>query len=148
MSAIHDPGRFVAEALALLPQPPRRSLVVMLLREMHCWPDAYVAVERIRWEDLFLAGDYLATVPILSRTLRACAMRRPDAVAIVIVDDATPDRPVPNSAHRELATLVRDRLAELGTDVIGAWALTGRESGRPWWSLFDDEHGVLPYQPP
>ncbi|MFD8244955.1 hypothetical protein [Nocardia sp. NPDC059691] len=39
MSLVDDPGRFIAEALARLPEPPHRSLVVMALREPASGPD-------------------------------------------------------------------------------------------------------------
>ncbi|MBF6339052.1 DUF4192 family protein [Nocardia abscessus] len=148
MSSVGDPGRFIAEALAWLPKPPHRSLVVMSLREVACWPDAYIAVECVRREDLYLTREHLATVPILARTRGWCAKHRPDAVAVVVIDDPSPDTPFPRDEHRELAALLRDQLAELRVGTLGAWSVTGPAAGHPWASLFGGEHGLLPYAAP
>ncbi|MGY1960920.1 DUF4192 domain-containing protein [Nocardia gipuzkoensis] len=148
MSFAADPGRFIAEALAWLPNPPHRSLVVMSLREVACWPDAYIAVERIRREDLYLTREHLATVRILARTRGWCAKHRPDAVAVVVIDDPSADTPFPCDEHRELVALLRDQLAELRVGMLGAWSVTGPDAGHPWVSLFGSEHGLLPYAAP
>ncbi|MCC3328313.1 DUF4192 family protein [Nocardia abscessus] len=148
MSFIDDPGRFIAEALARLPEPPHRSLVVMALREPASGPDGYVGVERIRHEDLDRTRHYLATSPILACTRRWCAQHRPDAVAVVVVDGPTPGTPFPRDEYRGLVARFRDQLLELGVGAFAAWAVTGRDPGHPWASLFGSAHGLLPYAPP
>ncbi|MBF6339811.1 DUF4192 family protein [Nocardia abscessus] len=112
-----------------------------------CWPDPQIAVERIRREDLYLTRDYLATIPILARTRGWCAQHRP-AVAVVVVDDPRPDTAFPRDEHRQLVTLLRDQVAELGVEVFAAWSVTGPDAGHPWASLFGSEHGLLPYTEP
>ncbi|UGT70876.1 DUF4192 domain-containing protein [Nocardia gipuzkoensis] len=150
MSFVDDPGRFIAEALARLPEPPHRSLVVMTLREPASGPDGYVGVERIRHEDLDRTCQYLATSPILACTRRWCAQHRPDAVTVVVVvvDGPTPGTPFPRDEYRELVAQFRDQLLELGVGAFAAWAVTDRDPGHPWASLFGSAHGLLPYAPP
>ncbi|BDU00984.1 MULTISPECIES: DUF4192 family protein [Nocardia] len=148
MSFVDDPGRFIAEALATLPEPPQRSLVVMTLREPASGPDGYIAVERIRHEDLHRTRHYLATSPILDRTRRWCARHRPEVVAVVVVDGPTPGTPFPRDEYRELMARFHDQLTALGVGVFAAWSVTGRDPGHPWADLVGSEHGLLPYPPP
>ncbi|MFI9410126.1 DUF4192 family protein [Nocardia gamkensis] len=147
MSFVDDPGRFIAEALGKLPEPPQRSLVVMILRGPASGPDGYVGVERIRHDDLHRTRHYLATSPILARTRRWCAQHRPDAVAVVVVDGPTPGTPFPRDEYRALVARFADQLTELGVAVLAAWSVTGRDPGHPWADLFGSEHGLLPYTP-
>ncbi|MFC9435663.1 recombinase family protein [Nocardia sp. NPDC057030] len=57
-----------------------------------------------------LADDYLATTPILAHALRFCQHYQPDLIAVVIIDDPRPNRPVPRESHRELVRVIGDRL--------------------------------------
>ncbi|MGW4330445.1 DUF4192 family protein [Nocardia sp. NPDC004573] len=148
MSFVDDPGRFVAESLARLPEPPHRSLVVMTLREPASGSDGYIGVERFRHEDLARTGHYLATSPILAHTRRWCAEYRPDTVTVVVVDDPTPGTPFPRDEHRALVARFRDQLTELGVGMFAAWSVTGRDPGHPWASLFGSDRGLLPYAAP
>jgi hypothetical protein len=147
VSFVDDPGRFIVEALGTLPEPPQRSLVVMILREPASGPDGYIAVERIRHEDLHRTRHYVATSPILDRTRRWCAQHRPQAVAVVVVDGPTPGTPFPRDEYRALVARFADQLTELGVGVFAAWSVTGRDPGHPWADLFGSEHGLLPYTP-
>ncbi|MFR9769317.1 DUF4192 family protein [Nocardia sp. SC052] len=147
MSFVDDPGRFITEQLARLPEPPHRSLVVMTLREPTSGSAGYIGVERFRHEDLARTGHYLATSPILAHIRRWCAEYRPVAVAVVVVDDPLGTR-FPRDEHRVLAARIRDQLTDLGVGRFAAWSVTGRDPGHPWASLFGSEHGLLPYAAP
>ncbi|MBF6102259.1 DUF4192 domain-containing protein [Nocardia cyriacigeorgica] len=149
MSLFHAPGRFIAETLTWLPTPPHRSLLLLRLHEIDCWPQPYVVVEAIRRHDLYLVLDYPATVAIVTSALQISDRYRPDAMAAVIIDShRDDDQTGPVAVHRELTELLRDRLAENGTDLIAAWSVVGTTPGSAWISLFDDDHGTLPSLPP
>ncbi|WP_280503416.1 DUF4192 family protein [Nocardia farcinica] len=149
MSLLHAPGRFIAETLTWLPSSPRRSLLLLRLHEIDCWPEPYVVVEAIRRHDLYLVLDYPATVAIVTSALQISARHRPDAMAVVIIDDDHDgDQASPVVVHRELAELLRDRLADSGTDLIAAWSVFGATPGSSWIDLFGNDHGTLPSLPP
>ncbi|MEV6322881.1 hypothetical protein AB0M45_17040 [Nocardia sp. NPDC051787] len=91
--------------------------------------------------NLYLASDYLATIPILARTRRWCTQHHPRRRRLHRVDDPGPEKPFPRDEHRELVTSLRN---PRGVEVFVAWAVAGREAGHPWADLFGGDHGLLP----
>ncbi|MFI6041914.1 DUF4192 domain-containing protein [Nocardia sp. NPDC051321] len=153
MPTIENPGIFIAHYLAAAPQPPRRSVVLVAAQRLECWPDTHMRGGMAILTDLYLscddrlAGDYLATTPILARARQFCQQFQPDAVAVVIIDDPRPNRPVPRESHRELVRLLGDRLRETGTELLDAWILSDTVPGQQWTSLLDGDTGTLPVVP-
>ncbi|WP_327097145.1 DUF4192 domain-containing protein [Nocardia vinacea] len=150
MPSIEDPGAVITAILSAAPPPLKRCLLLVQMQVFGCWPGTYIRPGTGVREDLYLTGDdlglggdYLATVPILNRALRVCRQHTPDAVAVIIIDDPRPGRPVPRPTHYELITVLGQRLGEHDTQLLDAWVVTGTEPGSRWTSLLDKDTGVL-----
>ncbi|MEV0027841.1 DUF4192 family protein [Nocardia sp. NPDC050793] len=147
MPSIHAPESLITATLTSLPQLPPRSLLLFALRETGCSSAPY-RIDALYSHDLYAADGQLATAAILEAAQHVYASWRPDAVAVIIIDEPAPHRPVPIPDHRELATLLGERLAETNTSLVGAWTITATEPGSSWVSLLDDQSGVLTSPPP
>ncbi|WP_280455013.1 DUF4192 family protein [Nocardia brasiliensis] len=149
MPSIENPAAFIAEVLAAVDQPLERSVVLVGIHILGCWPDTHIRPGHAIVTDLYLAcdeqlsGDYLATTPIIARAIRFCQLYKPDALAAVLIDTPRPRRPIPRATHRELVTTLRECLAEAHTDLLDAWVLSGTGAGQPWSSLIDADRGLL-----
>ncbi|WP_029892707.1 DUF4192 domain-containing protein [Nocardia brasiliensis] len=150
MPSIENPAAFIAQVLAAVGRPLERSVVLVGMHLLGCWPDTHIRPRKAIVTDLYLtyddrlSGDYLATTPIIARAIRFCQLYKPDALAAVVVDTPRPHRPVPRATHRELMATLRECLAEADTDLLDAWVLSGTGAGQPWASLIDADHGTLP----
>lgn len=151
MPSIEDPGAFLAGVLSQLPRPAHRIVLILPIKTSDAGFDADFYVDVVRGvalystnADLGLVDENIATRPILAHTLDACRLHNPAALAVVIVDDPRPHRPVPRNAHHELIALMREQLVEQDIELLDAWALTGFAPGQRWTSLFDNDTGVLP----
>ncbi|WP_433664740.1 DUF4192 domain-containing protein [Nocardia sp. CA-128927] len=125
-------------------------MLLVAVHQLGCWPDIHIRGGMGVLTDLYLscddrlAGDYVATTPILARAMQLCRQFKPDAVAVVVIDDPRPNRPVPRESHRELVNLLGARLRETGTELLDAWILTDTTAGQQWTSLLDGDSGTLP----
>ncbi|WP_327097148.1 DUF4192 domain-containing protein [Nocardia vinacea] len=151
MPSIEDPGAFLAGVLSQLPRPAHRIVLILPVKTSDAGFDADFYVDAVRGvalystgADLGLVDENIATRPILAHTLDACRLHNPAALAVVIVDDPRPHRPVPRNAHHELIALMREQLVEQDIELLDAWTLTGFAPGQRWTSLFDNDTGVLP----
>ncbi|MFE9575364.1 DUF4192 domain-containing protein [Nocardia sp. NPDC006044] len=150
MPSIENPDTFIAALIAAVPRPRARSVVLAGIHLLGCWPETYIRCGMAIAPDLYLtdgdrlADDYLATTPILAQALRFCQHYQLDLIAVVIIDDLRPNRPVPRESHCELVRVLGDRLREVGTGLLDAWILSDITAGQPWTSLLDGDTGTLP----
>ncbi|MFI6041910.1 DUF4192 domain-containing protein [Nocardia sp. NPDC051321] len=154
MPPIHDPGAFLAEFLSQLHRSQHRTVFLLPIRtdtsdrDVEMYVDLYRGVTLYSTgQDLGLADENIATTPILAHCADLCGRDRPDAVAVIIVDDPRPDRAAPRRAHRDLITRLRGQLHADGVVLLDAWIVTGIAPGQQWQSLIDNRAGVLPATP-
>lgn len=141
---VSDPGELIAAVPALLGFPPENSIVAILIGgESGSSLGAVMRHDLIRPSprelaigipaDAMLAGleQFVAVAD------RECAR----AVIVVFVDD----RPELDAAADDIADVLGDMLAEVGTDLGAVHAVGTLARGERWWSLLGDPRsGRLP----
>ncbi|MEV4233553.1 DUF4192 family protein [Nocardia sp. NPDC049737] len=151
MPSIEDPGAFLAGVLSQLPRPAHRIVLILPVQTSDAGPGEDFYVDAVRGvalystgADLGLVDENIATTPILAHTLDVYSLHNPAAVAVIIVDDPRPHRPVPRRTHYELIAKLREQLAGQDIELLEAWTLTGTVPGQRWTSLFENDTGLLP----
>ncbi|WP_433664745.1 DUF4192 domain-containing protein [Nocardia sp. CA-128927] len=154
MPPIQDPGTFLAEFLSQVPRSQHRTVFLLPIRtdttdrDVDMYVDLYRGVTLYSTgQDLGLAEENIATTPILAHCADLCERDRPDAVAVVIVDDPRLYRAVPRRAHRDVIARLRGQLQADSVVLLDAWTVTGIAPGQHWQSLIDNRAGVLPATP-
>ncbi|WP_433655153.1 DUF4192 domain-containing protein [Nocardia sp. CA-128927] len=155
ISPVKDPGEQIAEIPAMIGSPPKRSLVVIILRTAH-GDDQSATVDSVMRFDLDPDGGRLRLrADIVARCIAQVSPHDGTAAVLaVVVDDrvAAPELSAEEVRDRcrtgRFEVLVADltrHLAAEGIALASAWAVQAIEPEMPWWTLFEPEQvGVLP----
>lgn len=132
-------GTFISSIPSFLTfTPTEPSFVVVTLRHAAGEPSRVMSAIR---QDL---NDEIPDLhPLLSHIVREAA----DAVAVAIIDPATPDsghNDRRDALHRSLTRTLRRELGPHAIEVIGGWVTPAIRPEAPWWAVAGPARGTLP----